>query len=93
VGDEGPQEGEVPHFAPGKNPNVDELTKLYGIPPEAALGGAETMYPDFRKKIKDKFVLPAKCTLNCGGPRGGGGGAAPAGPGGPGGTPPPPPPQ
>jgi len=88
VGDEGPKEGEVPHFAPGKNPNVDELTKLYGIPPEAALGGAETMYPDFRKKIKDKFVLPPKCTENCGGPRGGGGAAA----GGPGAAPPPPPP-
>ena len=51
-----------------KTPFIDELTKLYGIPPEATLGGAETMYPEFRKKIKDKFVMPAKCTLNCGGP-------------------------
>ena len=25
------------------------------------MGGAETMYPEFRDKIKDKFVLPAKC--------------------------------
>jgi len=67
-GDEGPQEGDVPHHLPGKTPFIDELTKLYGIPPEATLGGAETMYPEFRKKIKDKFVMPAKCTLNCGGP-------------------------
>ncbi|MBZ5577252.1 MAG: hypothetical protein LAP40_11890 [Acidobacteriia bacterium] len=95
VGDEGPQEGVVPHFLPDKNPFMDELTKLYGIPREAALGGAKTMYPDFRKEIKDKFVLPAKCTLNCGGPAGGRGGAG-AGRGGaaagaPGGAPPPPP--
>jgi len=91
VGDEGVPEGSVPHFLPGKNPFVDELTKLYGIPAEAALGGPETMYPDFRKKIKDKFVLPAKCTQNCGGGRGGaGGGGAPAPP--PAGAAPPPPP-
>ena len=32
------------------------------------MGGAETMYPEFRDKIKDKFKLPAKCTRsNCGG--------------------------
>jgi len=80
VGDEGPKEGVVPHYLPGMNPFIDELTKLYGIPREAILGGPETMYPDFRKKIKDKFVMPAKCTLNCGGPAGGRGGAPPAAP-------------
>jgi hypothetical protein len=68
VGDEGVQEGVVPHYLPGKNPLVDEMTKLYGIPEEAALGGAETMYPAFREKIKDKFKMPAKCQKNCGGP-------------------------
>jgi hypothetical protein len=46
---------------------VDELTKLYNIPREAALGGAETMYPAYREKIKDKFTIPAKCQRNCGG--------------------------
>ena len=92
VGDEGPQQGVVPHYLPEKNPFIDELSKLYGIPPEAALGGAETMYPDFRKKIKDKFKMPAKCTLNCGGPRGGGGGGG-GGRGAAGDAPPPPPPQ
>jgi hypothetical protein len=44
------------------------MTKLYGIPEEAALGGAETMYPEFRDKIKDKFKLPAKCPKNCSNP-------------------------
>ena len=66
VGDEGVESGRVPHYLPGKNPLVDEMTKLYGIPREASMGGAETMYPEFRDKIKDKFVLPAKCKLNCG---------------------------
>jgi len=68
VGDEGVPDNSVPHYLPGKNPFLDELTKLYGIPREAALGGPETMYPAFRDKIKDKFVMPAKCVKNCGTP-------------------------
>lgn len=67
-GDEGVEEGRVPHYLPGKNPFIDEMTKIYGIPREAALGGAETMYPAYRDKIKDKFVMPAKCKRNCGVP-------------------------
>jgi hypothetical protein len=47
---------------------MDELTNLYHIPREAAMGGAETMYPAFRDKIKDKFTIPPKCTRNCGAP-------------------------
>jgi len=70
VGDEGVPVGSVPHFLPGKNPFLDEMTKLYGIPAEAELGGAETMYPAYRDKIKDKFVMPAKCSRDCGGPAG-----------------------
>ena len=66
VGDEGVEPGRVPHYLPGQNPMVNEMTKLYGIPEEAAMGGAETMYPEFRDEIKDKFVLPAKCQRNCG---------------------------
>lgn len=56
----------VPHYSPGKNPFVDEVTKLYNIPVEAVLGGPETMYPDYRKKLKDKYVAPEKCVRNCG---------------------------
>ena len=70
-GDEGVEEGRVPHYLPGKNPLTNEMTKLYGIPWDAEAGGAETMYPEYRDKIKDKFVLPAKCERNCGGGRGG----------------------
>ncbi len=66
VGDEGVPEGRVPHYLPGQNPMLNEMTRLYGIPEEAAMGGAETMYPEFRDKIKDKFVLPDKCRSGCG---------------------------
>jgi hypothetical protein len=68
IGDEGVEVGRVPHYLPGKNPFLDEMNKLYHIPAEAALGGAETMYPAFREKIKDKFTIPPKCTRNCGAP-------------------------
>ena len=70
IGDEGVEEGRVPHNLPGKNPFLDEMFKLYGIPPVAALGGAETALPAFRDKIKDQFKMPAKCQRNCGAPAG-----------------------
>lgn len=66
-GDEGVPERSVPHYLPGKNPLLDEMTNLYHIPREAALGGAETAYPAYRDKIKDKFTIAPKCTKNCGG--------------------------
>src|SRR4051812_13674262 len=56
----------VPHYAPEKNPFVDELTKLFRIPREAVLGGPETMYPEYRKTIKNSYVRPEPCKDNCG---------------------------
>jgi hypothetical protein len=67
-GDEGVPENVVPHYTPDSNPFVEELTKLYGIPQEAILGGAQTLYPDFRKQIRSKYVRPDHCTRYCGGP-------------------------
>jgi hypothetical protein len=43
--------GEVPHFLPGENPFLKEFPERYGIPAEAARGGAETMYPEYQKKL------------------------------------------
>ena len=60
--------GLVPHYLPGKNPFVNEVTQKRGIPLEAVLGGPETMYPEFRKRIKDKYVMPPPCKQGCGGP-------------------------
>jgi hypothetical protein len=58
-------EGLVPHLLPGKNPFTDEVTKMYHIPVEAVMGGADTMYPEYRKKLKDNYVAPAKCVRYC----------------------------
>ena len=59
-------DGSVPHYLPGTNPSIDELTELYHIPREATLGGAATMYPEYRKKMKDGYVRPERCVRNCG---------------------------
>jgi hypothetical protein len=64
-GDEGVASGTVPHYLPGQNPLLGEMMKLYHIPQEAALGGAETAYPAYRDKLKDTFALPPRCTRNC----------------------------
>ena len=70
-------EGYVPHYLPGKNPFVDDVTKMYHIPVDAVLGGAETMYPEYRKRLKDQYVAPTMCTRYCCGWGGGMGNPAP----------------
>jgi hypothetical protein len=54
-----------PHYLPGTNPFVTELTDLYNLPQEAVLGGAQTMYPEFRKKLGG-YQPPAVCKRYCG---------------------------
>jgi hypothetical protein len=44
--------GEVPHYLPGTNPNLTEMADRYGLPPDAVRGGAETLYPEYRKRIR-----------------------------------------
>jgi hypothetical protein len=82
AGYEGTSADSVAHYLPGTNTATDDWLKAYGIPREAALGGAETMYPEYRNTLKGVYVRPDKCERNCGGPRGGGpppAAAAPAG--------------
>lgn len=69
--------GDVPHYLPGKNPSFNEMTRMYNIPQDAVLGGAETMYPEYRLRLKDKYVAPDKCTRYCCGWGGGQGRTAP----------------
>jgi len=67
TGYEGHEPGDaVPHFAPDKNPFADEFVKLYHLPKDAVLGYRETLYPEYRKKIKDTYVPPPPCTESCG---------------------------
>jgi hypothetical protein len=48
-------EGAVPHHLPGTNTFLEEFPAKYGIPAEAARGGAATMYPEYVLKLS---VLP-----------------------------------
>ncbi|HLH31220.1 MAG TPA: hypothetical protein VKY31_08460 [Terriglobia bacterium] len=64
---EGHEPGDsVPHFGPDQNPFADEFMKLYHLPKEAVLGYRDTLYPEYRKKIKDTYVPPPPCTESCG---------------------------
>ena len=42
----------------GTNPFLDEFPANYGIPPIATRGGADTMYPEYRLKMKTQPTLP-----------------------------------
>jgi hypothetical protein len=54
-----------PHYLPGNNPFVDELTRYYNLPQEVVLGGAPTLYPEFRKKLAG-YQPPPLCKRYCG---------------------------
>jgi len=56
----------VPHYPPDKNPFIDEFMKFYGLPREAVMGERETLYPEYRKTIKDSYVQPPPCVNSCG---------------------------
>lgn len=43
--------GVVPHHLPGTNKFLTEFTTKSKLPPDAARGGAETMYPEYRLKM------------------------------------------
>jgi hypothetical protein len=43
---------EVPYYLPGENPYLTEFADRNGIPAEATRGGAETMYPEYLKKLR-----------------------------------------
>jgi cyclase len=43
---------EVPNYLPGENPFLQEFPKRHGVPENAALGGAESMYPEYRSGMK-----------------------------------------
>jgi hypothetical protein len=58
-------EAYVPHHLPGTNKFLSEFPAKYHIPEEAARGGAETMYPEYKLKLKQMMsASPAKTALN-----------------------------
>ena len=65
------EQGWVPHWLPGENPDLDFYSKTYGVIQEAARGGAATMLPEFRKKVVAAQTWPPPVQPAAGG-RGGG---------------------
>ena len=57
--------GIVPHYLPGQNPEEDFMVRTYNLPKEAALGSAETLYPEYRNKIKNVYKPPTSCERYC----------------------------
>ncbi|PCJ41532.1 MAG: hypothetical protein COA71_08220 [SAR86 cluster bacterium] len=51
--------GYIPHYLPGNTPYLFEFADSYNIPHQATLGGAATMYPEYRKFLLD---LPSPST-------------------------------
>jgi hypothetical protein len=46
------EEGTVPHWLPGRNPQLKEFAETYGVPEEAARGYDKTLYPEYMAEIK-----------------------------------------
>jgi len=50
--------GWVAYHLPGENPWLNEYSQRTGVPYEAVRGGAETMYPEYQKKLEKMPVPP-----------------------------------
>jgi hypothetical protein len=46
------EKGVVPSYLPGQNPFLTEFAERHHLPLMATQGGAQTMYPEFRNKMK-----------------------------------------
>jgi hypothetical protein len=44
--------GEVPNYLPGQNPFITEFADEFHLSHQAVLGGAETMYPEYQRKLQ-----------------------------------------
>ncbi len=57
---------DVPNHLPGANPFLHEVADWYGLPYEATRGGAETLYPEYRKRMgQPTNPAPARCERYC----------------------------
>jgi hypothetical protein len=51
---------------PGQNQLVKVDERTYHLPPFAVAGGAETMYPEFQKRLRKQYTIPSNyCTQGC----------------------------
>ena len=56
----GAPKNRVPHFLPGENPFLGEFALSHGVPEQAVLGGAETMYPEYQMKLEQMLKTAVK---------------------------------
>lgn len=59
--------GHVPSYlTPQDNPNLLSVSKIYGLPQAAVLGGEKTMYPEYARQLAPDYVRPKNyCEHNC----------------------------
>jgi hypothetical protein len=59
--------GHVPtYLTPQDNPNLLSVSKAYGLPQAAVLGGEKTMYPEYARQLAPDYVRPKTyCTREC----------------------------
>jgi cyclase len=50
---------DVPHYLPGTNPYLKEFSDHFQVSEQAVRGGAETMYPEYQAKLKQRGGPPA----------------------------------
>jgi hypothetical protein len=64
---------EVPTYLTTPDDQLNFATINYGIPHDAAMGGAQTMYPEYIQQMEGKYKRAAEyCKTNCCGTGGGG---------------------
>jgi hypothetical protein len=66
----GVSEGQVIFHLPGQNNDLDYMMRHFHIPEYASEGGAPTMYPAFRDRLKAQYLklyhtFPKSCTFMC----------------------------
>jgi len=59
----------VPNYLPGENPFLHEFADRYKLPLQAALGGAETMYPEYRHKLASSGSIGSAASVSAPRPR------------------------
>jgi len=65
-------------WLPGTSPTLTYMKDNYNIPVSAAMGGIETMFPEYQKELQGKYAIPAQyCSQYCCGTGTGGGGITP----------------
>lgn len=65
LGESNPDAVVVPHYLPGKNPYLREVSEMYNLPLDAVMGGARTLYPEYRRTLKDAYAIPKTCARYC----------------------------